>query len=318
MVTTCPHCSTSFNVEAEVLLSRNGRVRCGRCKQIFDGLLNLTTLEALRDSAGSSTIEPETSATAVATPVPPVVVWPPLPVAPEVPIPPMPLEIAAAASPVYQSEVSDASALPETRVRPAVSAPSVPSPAAPTGFATARAEAEGEEAYSEWDGPPGKRLHRGWACAAVLAALFLGGQVIYRHRGEIAAHVPAVKPLLVQVCAWAGCGVPPLQHPASLNIEASDLQVVDKAQPHLVQLTATLRNRAGYELGYPAFDLVLTDNREHALARRVILPADYLTGGIAAVPTIAANAEVTVRVDMDIGALPAAGFRLNLAAAPAQ
>jgi hypothetical protein len=94
------------------------------------------------------------------------------------------------------------------------------------------------------------------------------------------------------------------------------LQVVDKAQPHLVQLTATLRNRAAIDIGYPAFDLVLTDNREHALARRVIVPTDYLPGTNAAQSTIAANAEVTVRVDMDLSGLPAAGFRLNLTPAP--
>ena len=52
MVTTCPHCSTSFNVAPEVLLARNGRVRCGQCKQIFDGLLSATTLEEFQAAAG--------------------------------------------------------------------------------------------------------------------------------------------------------------------------------------------------------------------------------------------------------------------------
>jgi hypothetical protein len=152
----------------------------------------------------------------------------------------------------------------------------------------------------------------------MLASLLLAGQVIYRYRSELAAHFPPIRPALAQACVWAGCSVPPLQQPAALNIEASDLQVVDKAQPHLVQLTATLRNRAAVDVAYPAFDLVLTDSREHALARRVILPKDYLPGAaaLAAQSSIAANAEITVRVDMDLGGLPAAGFRLNLTSAP--
>ena len=304
MVTTCPHCATSFNVAPEVLLSRNGRVRCGQCKQIFDGLLNLTTLEELQtpaDAAGNAEIsEPLPAA-------PPEAYWPALPEAPEVPIPPMPLEIAAAASPAYLPADNDE--------RPQ---PAAPAMVAPVSFVRSAPELHPAEEFQEEFEVPRNPVHRGWATAAALAALLLAGQVLYRYRSELAANVPAVKPALVQLCAWTGCTVPPLQQPASLNIEASDLQVVYKAQPHLVQLTATLRNRAAIDIGYPAFDLVLTDNREHALARRVIAPADYLPGPAAqsAQSAIAANAEITLRVDMDISGLPAAGFRLNLTSAP--
>ena len=83
MVTTCPHCATSFNVAPEVLLSRNGRVRCGQCKQIFDGLLHMATPDP------------------VAPPPVPPVYWPGLPPVPEVPVPPLPLEVVAAASPAF-------------------------------------------------------------------------------------------------------------------------------------------------------------------------------------------------------------------------
>jgi hypothetical protein len=177
---------------------------------------------------------------------------------------------------------------------------------------------EGSDTAEGGGASPADRARWPWAIAASVATLLLAGQVLYRYRSELSAHFPVTRPLLVQLCAWAGCAVPPLQQPAALNIEASDLQVVDKAQPHLVQLTATLRNRAAIDVGYPAFDLVLTDNREHALARRVIVPADYLAGANLANAAIAANAETTLRIDMDINGLPAAGFRLNLMPAPTQ
>ena len=314
MVTTCPHCSTSFNVAPEVLLSRNGRVRCGHCKQIFDGLMSVTTLEEFQATASAvgGSVPLDATPDAAVSAMPAEIHWPALPEVPDVPAPPMPLEIAAAASPAYLSGDSIQTGAPPPV--PAV----VPLPAqSMPAFKPRHTEDDEEDIRDEFEAPP-QSANRGWVVAAILAALLLAGQVLYRYRSEIAAHFPVAKPVLAQVCTWAGCSVPPLQQPAALNIEASDLQVVDRAQPHLVQLTATLRNRAAIDVGYPAFDLVLTDNREHALARRVIVPADYLPGPAshAALSTIAANAEVTVRVDMDLSGLPAAGFRLNLAFAP--
>lgn len=291
MVTTCPHCATSFNVAPEVLLSRNGRVRCGQCKQIFDGLLHMAT---------------------------------PDPVAPP-PVPPLPLEVVAAASPAFLPVVTaSGDNAPREAPPPPTSVQSSVRVAAKASAAHAAADDEGFDAPSP---APQRPARWPWAFGAALAALVLAAQVHYRYRSEMAAHFPVVKPVLTQLCAWAGCGVPPLQQPAALNIEASDLQVIDPTRPHIVQLTATLRNRAAIEVGYPAFDLVLTDNREHALARRVIVPADYLPGSAAqaaqgahaihaAQSAIAANAEVTVRIDIDTSGLPAAGFRLNLTPAP--
>ncbi len=317
MVTTCPHCATSFNVAPEVLLSRNGRVRCGQCKQIFDGLLSATTPEAFQSAAVDS------GPVAQDAPAPPVasveIHWPALPGVPEMPVPPMPLEVTAAASPEYLPGNQPATA-------PAVS--TLPAPHgqpkmadSPRVSAAFKAPVTEEEPLPDDAIAPPSPKRRLWTVAAGMAALLLATQVIYRYRSEIAAHFPPAKPALAQVCEWAGCSVPPLQQPAALNIEASDLQVVDKAQPHIVQLTATLRNRASVALGYPALDLVLTDNREHALARRVIVPKDYLPGPVsqgaqAVQSTIAANAEITVRVDLDLSGLPAAGFRLTLTPAP--
>jgi hypothetical protein len=113
------------------------------------------------------------------------------------------------------------------------------------------------------------------------------------------------------------CKVTPPQRPRQIAIEASDLQVNDPARPGIIQLTATLRNHSGYDLGYPALDLVLTNTREHTLARRIFLPGEYLERGRDAEAGIPANAEITVRLDLDTGDLNPAGFRLDLLPAPA-
>ncbi len=41
LATQCPHCRTTFRVVPDQLKLRAGLVRCGACKQIFNGLENL-------------------------------------------------------------------------------------------------------------------------------------------------------------------------------------------------------------------------------------------------------------------------------------
>ena len=85
----------------------------------------------------------------------------------------------------------------------------------------------------------------------------------------------------------------------------------------MIQLTATLRNQAKYDLGYPALDLVLTNSKDHTLARRIFMPAEYLERGRNVKAGLAANAEITIRLSLDTGTLGAAGFRLDLLPGPA-
>ena len=320
MVTTCPNCATSFNAEPEVLLARNGRVRCGKCKQIFDGLLHLTSLEALQATVGMKADAAAEQPTDVSPTPAPADYWPPLPDAPDTPVPPMPLEIVAAAQPEYVAPASD-----KPVATAVASSASVTVPAAWATQEAPDAPVLADE-HDEHDGPP-VRVHRGWAMATTAVVLLLVGQVSYQYRSELAVHVPILKPALTQVCAWVGCVVPPLQQPAmllpsaqptALHIEASDLQIIDKAVPHRVQLTATLRNYAATELGFPALDLALNDPRGHVVARRVFVPREYLPAADAPTAVLAPSAEATVRVDMDISGLSAEGFRLTLMPAPTQ
>lgn len=157
---------------------------------------------------------------------------------------------------------------------------------------------------------------RWWAVGAVLLLFVLAGHAAFVYRSELAARYPGLKPYLVRLCEPLRCTVMPPQRPELIAIEASDLQFMDRARPSLIQLTATLRNHAGFDVGYPALDLVLTNKLEHTLARRIFLPTEYLMTGSDPAAGIAANAEVTVQLDLDTGTLDPAGFRLNLLAAP--
>jgi hypothetical protein len=159
--------------------------------------------------------------------------------------------------------------------------------------------------------PEGKRL---FLC--FLLALMLAGQLIYVFRSQVAARYPAMRVLLIQICDYAGCTVTLPQRPDLVKIEASDVNMIDAGKPSLIQLTATLRSYADYDVAYPALDLVLTNANEHALARRIFKPEEYLDQTRDVKAGIAPRAEITLALDLDITDLNAAGFRLDLLAAP--
>lgn len=277
LVTQCSHCGTTFRVTSQQLQAHNGRVRCGSCMTVFDGLKALVTVP---DPA------PEPQAQGAAPP-----------------------------PPAFELEA----------VEPAAAAAAVTPP--PTGAHAGDAAHELKEygpapeqllLDDELFREPAPRGSRWWAAGAVLLLFALAGQAAHLYRSELAVQYPVLKPYLVRACEALRCKVLPPQRPRQIVIEASDLQVNDPAKPGIIQLTATLRNYAAYDLGYPALDLVLTNTREHTLARRVFLPRDYLDAGRDAASGIPASAEITVRLDLDTGDLSPAGFRLDLLPAPGQ
>lgn len=314
LLTRCTHCHTVFRITAEQLQAHGGKVRCGRCLQIFDGMV------ALAPDA------PEVPAPEI-----------PQPVATE------PVVAATAASPAPEglpsstvlSETSGDSAGPGPEIvsldmTPGANAVAEPLhdglPEAPleNDEPNATIELEAERLATAAENPfihepemaePAPR--RPWlAAAGIMLAVALAGQAVFFYRGELAARHPLARQWLNAACARTGCTVPLPRVIKAVLIEASDLQLVDPARPDRIQLTATLRNHAGYDVAYPALDLVLTNATDHTLARRIFLPVDYLGKNRDLHAGLAANAELTVRLTLDTGNLGAAGFRLALLAAP--
>ena len=169
-----------------------------------------------------------------------------------------------------------------------------------------------------FDPVPPRRRNVGWGIGVALMLCGLAAQAAYFYRSDIAASLPEARPQLNRMCELLHCTVALPQRPRQISIEASDMQAPDPANPGLVALTATLRSHATTALGYPALDVVLTNTKEHTVARRIFMPAEYLVAGKDPRAGIAPNAEVTIRLDLDTGDLGAAGFRLDLIAAPAR
>src|SRR5262245_59289636 len=266
MVTRCPACNTLFRVDSAQLQAQHGMVRCGRCMAVFDGFQTLAS-------------EPEPTVPDAATPQV---------AAPET-------APALAATPAFQLEPVSATEL--------AAAASARAPAAAAKSATAEEARDFGPAPEQLtiddqllleDRDARTRSARWWAAGAALLLLLLGAQAVHVYRGELAAYYPGLRPHLARLCETLRCNVSLPQRPRLIQVEASDLQANDPARPGMIQLTATVRNHAGYDVGYPALDLVLTNSRDHALARRIFLPRDYLEPERDVRMGIPANAEVTI------------------------
>jgi predicted Zn finger-like uncharacterized protein len=289
IATQCPSCGTTFRVTPPQLQAQRGMVRCGRCAQVFDGFKTLVTLPeappANAEPQPVARVDETLASTSTVTPAE---------TAAEIVTRPTPIQAASA--------VAESSSLVEP---PTIE---VPAPAAEPLQYTSRS--------FELSRP--RRRTRGWAFGVVVMLCALAAQAAYFFRSDIAASLPEARPQLNKLCEFLHCTVALPQRPRQISIEASDMQAPDPANPGLIALTATLRNHATTALGYPALDVVLTNTKEHTVARRIFVPAEYLAAGKDPRTGIAPNAEVTIRLDLDTGDLGAAGFRLDLIAAPAR
>lgn len=270
LFTKCTQCGTTFRVTSQQLQAQGGRVRCGNCMTVFNGL---QALVALPDAAQEA---------------------------------PPARDAVPAGSPAFELEAVEPAAQP---------APTRAAEPASDGREYGPAPEQLSLDDDLFHQPP-VRGARWWAVGAVLLVFALAGQAAHFYRSDLAVQYPALKPMLVQMCSALRCRVVPPQRPRQIVIEASDLQVNDPARPGIIQLTATLRNHASYDVGFPAIDLVLTNTREHTLARRIFLPREYLDAGRDANAGVPADAEITVRLDLDTGDMNPAGFRLDLLPAP--
>ncbi len=257
--TRCPGCKTVFRVTAAQLELRDGQVRCGHCRTVFDGRAELISLA------------------------------------------PPPAD--------EEQEVDELAMGPPTVTLRSARALDPPPPPPPPPSEAAPA-IDYENRFSEDRAPSRMRTALGWIAMPVLVAALLL-QAVFHFRDALAAHMPSTRPLLVRACALAGCTVRPLRDVAALSIEASDLQA-DPAHRGLLVLTATIRNRASYAIGYPHLELTLTDAQDQVVVRRALAPADYVSGTANTPAGIAGNAEVPVKLFIDASATSQAGYRLYL------
>ncbi len=284
--TRCPGCRTIFRVTEEQLAVRDGRVRCGHCKNVFDGNAERISLVPPSDAAG----RPPAARDVSPTPVPPAVTD----------FAATPRADGAGRGPqVRGGDDADVRSGMHASVADELDLGAEPRPEVDYVDRFARSR------RGRWSRVADKLAVLG--LPVLLLALI--GQAVFHFRDALAAHVPALKPMLVQACALIGCTIGPLHESSGLSIDASDLQA-DPAHRGLLMLTATLRNRSGLPLAFPHLELTLTDAQDQVVVRRVLLPPEYVGGGADLAAGIPPNAETPVKLFIDASATSQAGYRL--------
>ena len=341
MKTRCPDCQTTFRVTPEQLKARAGKVRCGQCQHVFNALDSLLD-EAIAPPSPSSAQRP------VIAPAPPIRLADELAEAlPETPFtvddsPPtetltysvrpelvegLPLPIAALQGTSTGSARTEPIDQRVPSLEPTFSEPMLVDPPLTEAAAQELGKATGLimpretteiPGYSKWSEgvmaapvahAPEKAARWPFTVAALLLALALAGQLVFRFRSEIAVTLPSLRPALELLCQALDADIPLPRHVELVSIETSDLQT-DPARGNLLVLNATLRNRANYGQAYPSLELSLTDTQDAAIARRIFAPAEYLPTKTPAGQPFTANSDVAVRLWIEAKEISAAGYRL--------
>lgn len=284
MFTRCTHCEATFRVTLEQLQTSSGQVRCGVCQNVFDAFV---ALSANDPRGGDDPMTIDAASPPAVSEEPPEMIAEPAPQALDLELtshdqlarePDLVVEAEAPPPPAFAAERRIPSPLPYD---------DVPMPRAV------------------------ERTSPLMVAFAVLLLVALAVQASYIFRGELAAAVPEMRPMLEAACAQLDCEVPLPRLADRLSIEASDLQALDTSRPGRVVLNATIRNRATLTQAWPMLELTLTNARDQVAARKVFTPAEYLDGADST-PGLAANAEAAVRLRLDTGDIVAAGYRIYL------
>jgi len=293
LATRCPTCGTAFRVHPAQLSVRGGRVRCGKCATVFDGVAGLLAEGSV--PAGLPEPSPQLGLFDPSRRPGPVgeSAAPPRRSTP----PPPPDALASAPAPaVAQAPPAARAASPRVRPRPQ--------------------PLDDDELQADFltDEAPRAGYTFLWGFLALLALLALFGQGTYHYRTEVAAQLPQTRPWLSAACEMLGCELRLAHRPELMSIESSDLQA-DPKRDNVIVLSAVIRNRARVAQEHPALELTLTDGADRALVRRVLLPKDYLDPRRAAElreQGIAPGAEALLRVSLDASRVRATGYRLYL------
>lgn len=286
LITRCTACQTLFKVVPDQLRISDGWVRCGQCGEIFDAAQNLLVEQDEPPTAAEEAIgEHGASRTAQA--------------------PAQPDSTVAAEEPESLVDISlpvtaDAGAGADATATPDATPPS-PAEAVP---ATDKPSFMQEAATpSPWQR---RGVRRALAVAAAVLVVALVTQVLRHERDRLAAVEPALRPVLGMLCQWTGCSISPMRQIESVVIDSSSFS---RLRGDGYRLAFSLRNAAPVDIAMPSLELSVTDAQDQALARRVILPAEFG----ATTPVLGAGAEWGGRISLNVksgGTERVAGYRL--------
>ena len=287
--TRCPHCQTRFRVTPAQLELRAGMVRCGACREIFNGREHLLPESADAEILATTADDADGRMT--------LIDFGSLRAGQPAVTPNMQDELDA-----LSKAIADLQAKPwreETPESELATEPANETAPAP-GFveqARKRQQSAGRWKTLLWLGIP-----------VLLAALAV--QLGYFFRAEIAARSPEAGRYLRAACVQLGCQVRLPEHIDLLSLESSHLQEVPNQEARYT-LTTLLRNQADTAQAWPSLDLQLKTDVGQILVRKVIEPANYLNA-TELKKGIAAHAEQEIQISFELTGDHPGGFSVTL------
>jgi len=335
----CPHCQSAFQLTDAQINAREGLVRCGACRRIFNAKWHLLERGAVSDGDGGRP-QPHRAADQGAAVVQDA---PRDPHFADAESPPGPgsepvlgdvAEFNAELAADFADDAGQAAAhhdpgLSRQRTAPHFQPP--PGPAQEPPEAGPPADEPGESPGPPNAGPaPGGRVdmhgvdhylkHRPnplvnllWSAAALGFLVLLGWQVKYFFVDQYAQH-QLLRPYLAGFCEIAACQLPPRQDPRRFTLTRTQIDL-HPLQPGALRVTVKLVNEATFAQPYPRLRLTLTDRDGWVVGRRTFSPGQYLRPGRPEV--LRSGALGAVFIDLARPHEKAVGFQVDVVGAPA-
>ena len=329
LATQCPHCGTQFRVTLAQLELRDGKVRCGACREVFNGID--TVFEYSGESAPTSHPSDATQDFSNRMTLFDVGAAGTAP--------------AASTGSNMQEELDALSrAIADLQSKPWAPTPSTPhSDLSEESFATAAASSVAASSSSaassalpraEHEAPgfvqqarQQQRVGAGWRAllwiGIPLLSLVLLMQLGWMFRHELAAHSPHANRLLRAVCARLHCEIKLPLNLEQLSVSASRLEqapppeagsaahaaVGENAMP--MTLIALLQNTSDSVQTWPALELTLRDTDGTLLVKKVFTADAYVAPNElqAGMP---ARSEREIRLPLALTGEPPAGFAVSI------
>jgi len=352
LATRCPHCSTTFRVAHDQLKLRAGIVRCGQCRQVFNGIEHLLPPTGT-PAADNPAAVPATGSRDVGGLILPGVIQQPAADAPEPDPDSEPVSAVAephagaAETPAEPHDVLDEldydalegmtlMHLPPEEEPPVPQQQLAPEAAAAAGQNAGPASAADIEAElpARWpeadDGfdnyrqeEPGfvtaARSRQRWQNRTRL--LFGAGSAVLALLLLAQAAYALRSPLAARLpqtrpALLAVCETLGCRIALPAQIDTISIESSElQAQPGTagtLALTLLLRNRSGTVQAWPNIELTLNDGNQRAILRRVFAPPEFPLSAAGIARGFAAGSEQSIRLSFRLTQLTAAGYRVLL------
>ena len=288
-ITNCPACQTQFVVTDEQLNQHGGKVRCGKCLNVFDATQQIVEsdendLESVDDSNSYELVvdQPQSEKPKLDETEPTNVISE---------------EMASEEQVTEEKDTKNTNADTHHTLTTVADAQ-------PSNF---------DDLADKSKLNPSKITKRSrlWILALLVFILLLTAvaQSVYFLRNEIAIYYPKLKPYLVQACEKIACSIDLPKKIEFIVIDDSDIQE-DAHYVGLMRLSSTLINQAGFSQAYPNIELTLTDTEDKPKLRRFFKPSEYLAANTNIASGLGPGEEVKIKLAMTTHGETVAGYRV--------